>query len=59
MSKTKQQNGKENTAMKDTATFLKTIKVSTAYNHTRPPDKIVEEPGFKNVKNKHLGMSPF
>ena len=20
---------------------------------------IVEEPGFKNVKNKHLGMSPF
>ena len=21
--------------------------------------QIVEEPGFKNVKNKHLGMSPF
>ena len=20
---------------------------------------LVEEPGFKNVKNKHLGMSPF
>ena len=20
---------------------------------------VVEEPGFKNVKNKHLGMSPF
>ena len=20
---------------------------------------IVEEPGFKNVKNKHLGISPF
>ena len=37
MSKTKQQNGKENTAMKDTATFLKTM----AYNHARPPDKRV------------------
>ena len=23
------------------------------------PLVIVEEPGFKNVKNKHLGMSPF
>ena len=22
-------------------------------------NSIVEEPGFKNVKNKHLGMSPF
>ena len=22
-------------------------------------DTIVEEPGFKNVKNKHLGMPPF
>ena len=21
--------------------------------------QLVEEPGFKNVKNKHLGMSPF
>ena len=21
--------------------------------------QIVEEPGFKNVKNKHFGMSPF
>ena len=20
---------------------------------------LLEEPGFKNVKNKHLGMSPF
>ena len=20
---------------------------------------LIEEPGFKNVKNKHLGMSPF
>ena len=24
-----------------------------------PPVALVEEPGFKNVKNKHLGMSPF
>ena len=23
------------------------------------PDHIVEEPRFKNVKNKHLGMPPF
>ena len=25
----------------------------------RHDDILVEEPGFKNVKNKHLGMSPF
>ena len=25
----------------------------------RHSSNIVEEPGFKNVKNKHLGMSPF
>ena len=24
-----------------------------------PEHLIVEEPGFKNVKNKQLGMSPF
>ena len=28
-------------------------------NRLKIQDLLVEEPGFKNVKNKHLGMSPF
>ena len=27
--------------------------------HKLAIEGVVEEPGFKNVKNKHLGMSPF
>ena len=51
-------------AMEKSDNFKKTV----AEFHNRPLTQktlkqhcppLVEEPGFKNVKNKHLGMPPF
>ena len=40
-------------------TFSEITVLTLSFRTNLPINLIVEEPGFKNVKNKHFGMSPF